>query len=176
MLMLLCATTAMARMRLGASVGCSANSCRLGTRHRSVRCSSETTSTQGGDAKGGDDERLMTWFAENGGSGTVAVAAQGGLRGLVVTRDVQVGDVLLDVPLSATLLDFCEQGSPLPGAAPPWSASLPSKVQLALLVLRERERERGPWAPFLLAWPSDAPALPESLDDTTLAREAHDPA
>ena len=61
-------------------------------------------------------------------------------------------------------------------AAPPWSASLPSKVQLALLVLRERERERGPWAPFLLAWPSDAPALPESLDDTTLAREAQVPA
>ena len=84
--------------------------------------------------------------------------------------------MLLDVPLSATLLDFSEQGAPLPGAAPPWSASLPSKVQLALLVLRERERERGPWAPFLLSWPSDAPALPESLDDTTLAREAHDPA
>ena len=102
--MLLCATTAMARMRLGVSVGCSANSCRLGIRHRSVRCSSDTTSTQGGDAKGGDDERLMTWFAENGGSGTVAVAAQAGLRGLVVTRDVQVGDVLLDVPtLSPTL-------------------------------------------------------------------------
>ena len=102
--MLLCATTAMARMRLGVSVGCSANSCRLGIRQRSVRCSSDTTSTQGGDAKGGDDERLMTWFAENGGSGTVAVAAQAGLRGLVVTRDVQVGDVLLDVPtLSPTL-------------------------------------------------------------------------
>ena len=130
MLMLLCATTAMARMRLGVSVGCSANSCRLGIRHRSLRCSSDTKSTQGGD-----DERLMTWFAENGGSGTVAVAAQAGLRGLVVTRDAQVGDVLLDVPLSATLLDFSEQGSPLPGAAPPWSASLPSKVQLALCQL-----------------------------------------
>jgi hypothetical protein len=139
MLMLLCATTAVARMRLGVSVGGSASSCRLGIRHRIIRCSSDTASAQGGDAtastQGDNDERLMSWFAQNGGSGTVAVAAQAGLRGLVATRDVQVGDVLLDVPLTATLLDFSEQGSPLPGAAPAWSASLPSKVRRALLVL-----------------------------------------
>eukprot|EP00964_Phaeocystis_antarctica_P123608 scaffold87292_cov51-Phaeocystis_antarctica.AAC.1 len=40
MLMLLCATTAAARMRLGVSVGRSASSCSFGLRHRSVRCSS----------------------------------------------------------------------------------------------------------------------------------------
>ena len=56
-------------------------------------------------------------------------------------------------------------------------------MQLALLVLHERgraigevERGRAPWAPFLHSWPSEAPALPESLDDATLEREAHDPA
>ena len=56
-------------------------------------------------------------------------------------------------------------------------------MQLALLVLQERgraigevERGRAPWAPFLQSWPSEAPALPESLDDATLEREAHDPA
>ena len=43
-------------------------------------------------------------------------------------------------------------------------------MQLALLVLRERGR--APWAPFLHSWPSEAPALPESLDDATLEREA----
>ena len=117
-----------------------------------------------------DEESLLSWFAANGGSGYVAGTEQAGLRGLAVTRDVQVGAVLLDVPLTATLLDFSEQGAPLPGAAPQWSASLPSKVQLALLVLRERSRDS--WAPFLQSWPSHAPALPEILDDLTLVREA----
>ena len=115
MLMLLCATTAVARVRLGVSVGCSTSSCSLGLRHRSVRCSSATPSAQGGDsripesqpcddaamsdasAQGGDDERLMAWFTQNGGSGSVAVAAEAGLRGLVVTRDVQVGDMCLSL-------------------------------------------------------------------------------
>ena len=107
MLMLLCATTAVARMRPGVSVGCSLSGSRPGTRHGSVRCSSDATAS----AQVDNDARLMTWFAQNGGSGSVAVATQAGLRGLVATRDVQVGDVLLDVPLSMTLLDYAEQGA-----------------------------------------------------------------
>ena len=47
-------------------------------------------------------------------------------------------------------------------------------MQLALLVLHERGR--AAWAPFLHSWPAEAPALPESLDDATLEREAHEPA
>ena len=107
MLMLLCATTAVARMRPGVSVGRSLSGSRPGTRHGSVRCSSDATAS----AQVDNDARLMTWFAQNGGSGSVAVATQAGLRGLVATRDVQVGDVLLDVPLSTTLLDYAEQGA-----------------------------------------------------------------
>ena len=107
MLMLLCATTAVARMRPGVSVGRSLSGSRPGTRHGSVRCSSDATAS----AQVDNDARLMTWFAQNGGSGSVAVATQAGLRGLVATRDVQVGDVLLDVPLSTTQLDYAEQGA-----------------------------------------------------------------
>ena len=156
------AVLAISEMLLGFALGLPAV-----VRLQSVQCSAA-------NIPGGHDERLMSWFDRAGGSGCVAVAAQSGLRGLVVTRDVQVGDVLLDVPLTATLLDFSEQGSPLPGAALAWSASLPSKVQLALLVLSERNR--GPWSAFLQSWPSQAPALPETLDDLTLVRQAHDPA
>ena len=39
----------------------------------------------------------MAWFTQNGGSGSVAVAAEAGLRGLVVTRDVQVGNTRLSL-------------------------------------------------------------------------------
>ena len=107
MLMLLGATTAVARMRPGVSVGRSLSGSRPGTRHGSVRCSRDATAS----AQRENDVRLMTWFAQNGGSCSVAVATQAGLRGLVATRDVQVGDVLLDVPLSTTLLDYAEQGA-----------------------------------------------------------------
>ena len=107
MLMLLCTTTAVTRMRAGVSigcmrpgvsVGCSASGPRPGTRHGSVRCSTDATVS----AQGENDARLMTWFAQKGGSGSVAVATQAGLRGLVATRDVQVSDVLLALTLTLT--------------------------------------------------------------------------
>ena len=59
-----------------------------------------------------------------------------------------------------------------------WTATLPKKVQLALLVLEGwRQQQQHPsedyyWKPFLDSWPDAVPGLPEHLSLEELEREA----
>lgn len=111
------------------------------------------------------DDALFSWLNARGGlTAGVHVASRGGLRGLETTRDCTVGDVLLEVPLTACLLDdVCD----LPGSAPDWCAPLPWNVQLAANVLARRGESE--WAPFLASWPSSSPALPKDCEPDELA-------
>ena len=91
----------------------------------------------------------------------------------IATRDAATGDVLLEVPVSACLLSAGDSDSGLPGEPPPWAATLPWNVQLALSVLRHEADAASEFAPFLRSWPDEAPPLPSGLDAAQLA-EAHD--
>ena len=123
-----------------------------------------------------EDDPLLSWLAKQGGHARVASGTdENGLRGLVTTESVDVGTVLLEVPLTATLVDRGDGTSAesLPGEPPEWSASLPWNVQLALAVLAQRADPTSPWAPFLSSWPSEPPPLPKNLEPAQLA-EAQD--
>ena len=84
-------------------------------------------------AAAASDDPLLGWLAEQGGHARVASGTDAdGLRGLVVTEAVEVGAVLLEVPLTATLLDRGDgsaTGPPLPGEPPAWSASRQRKAR-----------------------------------------------
>ena len=123
-----------------------------------------------------EDDPLLSWLAKQGGHARVASGTdQNGLRGLVATEPVEVGAVLLEVPLTATLVDRGDgtAAESLPGEPPEWSASLPWNVQLALAVLAQRADGTSPWAPFLSSWPSEPPPLPKNMEPAQLA-EAQD--
>lgn len=93
-------------------------------------------------------------------------AVAGGLRGLVASRDARVGDVLLEVPLTAALADGAGPEPGLEPAGPSWSTGLLWNVQLALGLLSRRDDPR--WSPFLSSWPEDAPLLPKDMDSEEL--------
>ena len=82
-----------------------------------------------------------------------------------------MGDVLLEVPLEC-VLSTAGDGAPLPAEPPPWTASLPWNVQLALSAL-ERERDEH-WRPFLQSWPAESPALPLLLEPEALSAAQDD--
>ena len=114
------------------------------------------------------DQPLLSWLAARGGSSSVAVATRNNLRGLECTRDAEVGEVLLEVPLSAVLTDAVEPQ--LPGVAPSWTAPLPSMVQLAIGALL---RQQAPdFAPYLSSWPAGMPELPANLEPGDVEADA----
>ena len=81
-----------------------------------------------------------------GGGGTVKVGVDAhGIRGLVAGCDAQVGDVLLEVPLTVCLADCrgpdVTAEEPLPGDAPSWCSSLPWNVALAANILTRQGDE-----------------------------------
>ena len=108
------------------------------------------------------DDDLAAWIASRGGCSSVSIATRDGLRGLVANQDAAVGDVLLSVPMISVMCDASRGSDQLPGAAPTWAASLPSKVQLAMLT--HMHAPSSEWAPFLRSWPSAAPSSPSDAD------------
>lgn len=119
----------------------------------------------------GPDEFLLDWLITQGGGGTVSVGEHGGVRGLIASRSAEVGDVLLEVPLTAAILDRQSDADPsadhLTGCAPEWSSSLPWNVQLAVCLLEKRGQAE--WEPFFSSWPAEAPALPKDCEGGELA-------
>ena len=118
-------------------------------------------------AQHSDANDLVRWLAERGGCSTVSIATDAhGLRGLTADRAFTVGDVLLEVPLNHVLSDTNgpRDECGLRGAAPDWAASLPSKVQLALLVATLAADPGSEWAPFLRSWPTSMPDVPSDAD------------
>ena len=113
--------------------------------------------------------RLISWILQNnGGMNAKAGVSADGLRGLVVERAANVGDVLLEVPLSLCISDGDAELTPLPEAAPSWAWELPWNVQLAVAVLERRSKHPKP-DPFLDSWPDLPPPLPTTSDATELA-------
>lgn len=111
--------------------------------------------------------------AAGGGTSVTLGVDSHGLRGLVVSCDACVGDVILEVPLSLCLSDCCsdDHAMTLKGAAPAWAASLPWNVQLAANIMT---RQQDPnWSRFLHSWP-DPPALPKDceLDELAIAGDS----
>jgi len=117
---------------------------------------------------------LLDWLAARGGGWSVDVSDQtpSGSRGLLTTRPAETGAVLLEVPLSATLMDAptddeaVEDAALLPQLSPPWSRGLPAATQLSLSVL-SRRRSDG-WAAFLASWPAESPSLAVSCEPDEL--------
>ncbi|EOD19650.1 hypothetical protein EMIHUDRAFT_242820 [Emiliania huxleyi CCMP1516] len=116
-------------------------------------------------------QELASWINAHGGRVHLGAATVAGLRGLVAQRSSAVGDVLLEVPLEC-VLSTAGDGAPLPAEPPPWTASLPWNVQLALSAL-ERERDEH-WRPFLQSWPAESPALPLLLEPEALSAAQDD--
>ena len=128
---------------------------------------------------------LFRWLDRRGGvtEGVRCATSPAGVRGLYcAAAEVRIGDVLLEVPLSATLCDRDDAIAldALPGAAPTWAADLPWNTQLALALLRERDdNEASAWAPFLASFPRFSecgpdPLLPKNLDADFLAEARAD--
>ena len=110
----------------------------------------------------------------------VEVTISKGLRGLVASRDVKVGDVLLEVPFRACLGDVVEADI---DTEPPftessrWAEALPWNVRLATLALKERERQSsflGSWpeSPVELCMCASTDSLTEHAQDESVASEA----
>ena len=106
---------------------------------------------------------------------------QNGLRGLVVTRQAEKRDILLSIPLKAC---WVTTGSEVNAGKEDfeWSATLPKKVQLALLVLEGWQQhhqqdvvQSEDWKPFLDSWPDAVPGLPQKLSLEELERDAQCP-
>eukprot|EP00908_Phaeocystis_cordata_P024659 Transcript_7119.p1 GENE.Transcript_7119~~Transcript_7119.p1 ORF type:complete len:480 (-),score=178.92 Transcript_7119:85-1443(-) len=120
-------------------------------------------------------EEVFAWLTDRGGLHRLDVGADpNGVRGLVTTEDADIGTVLLQVPLSATLADRGDGEHTLPGEPPEWCGSLPWNVQLAVCVLQHRADAASPWGAFLRSWPAEPPMLPKNLEPSELA-EAQDP-
>lgn len=120
-------------------------------------------------------EEVFAWLTDRGGLHRLDVGADpNGVRGLVTTEDADIGTVLLQVPLSATLADRGDGEQTLPGEPPEWCGSLPWNVQLAVCVLQHRADAASPWGAFLRSWPAEPPMLPKNLEPSELA-EAQDP-
>ena len=99
------------------------------------------------------EDACLRWLRERGGGSAVCTGVRNGVRGLILNRDAHVGDVLLEVPLSACVSDIGgDDDTPLAGAAPKWTAALPWNVQLALAVIA---RTANGDDPFLDTWPSE---------------------
>ena len=126
--------------------------------------------------------RLSKWIESNGGNSNVLLdtCEETGLRGLVVAdRSCNVGDVLLEVPLSLVIADGEAGKTPLENSSPSWSWELPWNVQLALAALQRQTTPRtldggdddndDGEDPFLASWPSEPPPLPASLEAAELA-------
>ena len=121
-------------------------------------------------------EKIQTALVDGTGVGN----DQNGLRGLVVTRQAEKGDILLSIPLKAC---WVTTGSEVNAGKEDfeWSATLPKKVQLALLVLEGWQQQQDVvhsedyWAPFLDSWPDAVPGLPENLSLEELERDAQCP-
>jgi hypothetical protein len=110
---------------------------------------------------------LMNWLVAQGGTSLVRIATdKNGLRGLEAMQDASVGDVLLQVPLTAVLADASEVQL-TQGAAPAWTAPLPSMVQLAVVAALHHNGEKktagSPWEPYLESWPAGLPELPSNV-------------
>ena len=110
----------------------------------------------------------------------VEVTISKGLRGLVASRDVKVGDVLLEVPFRACLGDVVEaeiNTEPPFTESPRWAEALPWNVRLATLALKERERQSsflGSWpeSPVELCMCASTDSLTEYAQDESVASEA----
>ena len=125
-----------------------------------------------------DEDELGEWLRSRGGRIRVAIASQGGLRGLIATQDSEVGEALLDVPLGSVLCDAHPEeptASSLPGSAPAWARPLPPKVQLALHFLAlQAEGRASDWAPLVRSWPAEPPLLASDLPpDALRAAQGH---
>ena len=120
-------------------------------------------------------EGVLGWVVARGGRSGVRVATDAnGVRGLAASSDAEVGDVLLEVPLSLALADSCPQGCVnLDGEPPAWSAPLAWNAQLALAVLAHRADADSPWRELVASWPDSPPPLPKDLEADELA-EAQD--
>ena len=113
---------------------------------------------------------VQSWLEARGGKSSVSITTENGLRGLVSDVDAAVGDVLLEVPIDSVLCDADGSGVRLPGAAPSWAASLPSKVQLALqFIALKAAVDSDDWSPFVRSWPSSLPPLPDDSDVLALS-------
>jgi len=114
------------------------------------------------------EDVLLQRVRQHGGGSSLRASVVNGVRGLVLTRDACVGDVLLEIPLTLTICDTGESTDmPLPGSAPEWTSGLPWNVQLALTVLERRSA--GDDDDFLSSWPAEPPALPHRCDAEELA-------
>lgn len=143
--------------------------------------SNENNKGETATATNDKDAVLMKWLTNKFPRAVVNGIGVGndrnGLRGLVVTRQAEKGDILLSIPLEAC---WITAGSELNNAgkeAVEWTATLPKKVQLALLVLEGWRQQQHPsedyyWKPFLDSWPDAVPGLPEHLSLEELEREA----
>ena len=120
-------------------------------------------------------EGVLGWVVARGGRSGVRVATDAnGVRGLAASCDAEVGDVLLEVPLSLALADSCPHGCVNLGGEPPvWSAPLAWNAQLALAVLAHRADADSPWRELVASWPDSPPPLPKDLEADELA-EAQD--
>ena len=90
-----------------------------------------------------------------GGGASVDVGETNGLRGLVATRAAQVGDVLLEVPLSLCACDFGAE-TPIAVEPPTYARDLPWNVQLACSLM---SRQKG-LELLIDSLPAQPPTLP----------------
>jgi len=104
---------------------------------------------------------LISWLTASGGGSSVTIGTgASGVRGLLATRDSEVGDVLLEVPLSCCLSDFGATDAAI--EPPAFAVDLPWATQLACSVLARLHGD------FESSWP-EAPDLPFSAAESDVA-------
>eukprot|EP00929_Paragymnodinium_shiwhaense_P032561 TRINITY_DN18024_c0_g1_i2.p1 TRINITY_DN18024_c0_g1~~TRINITY_DN18024_c0_g1_i2.p1 ORF type:complete len:500 (-),score=58.55 TRINITY_DN18024_c0_g1_i2:224-1723(-) len=115
---------------------------------------------------------LFKWLIKQGGNHNLRVDTYQGLRGLVTTKEAAPGDVLLEVPLRATLSDGYD-GDTITGTPPAWCRALSENIQLAVCLLRHKQSPE--WTPFFASWPEQVPMLPKDLDSDDLEEVQDEP-
>jgi len=131
---------------------------------RSARQRSPIFQRQEVSRENSSEAMLLQHLLQHGGGSSVHAEVVHGLRGLVADRDVDVGDVLLEVPLALTISDIDDNGSALlAGSAPVWTRKLPWVSQLVISVVGRTSDD-----PYLRTWPSKSLPLPHRCESDKL--------
>lgn len=116
------------------------------------------------------ERRLCNWFFEQGGAVHGAtVRRHDGLRGMVATRDLEAGEVVMRVPRHLYLTDRTARNSPVGLAL---AQGMQNDVQAATALaayIVELRRHGGRWSPMIDALPQSFNERPECFSPSAWA-------